>query len=462
MGAPRGPTGPSTGRGATPSTGLSVEPNVQSSIDSSPLDDVVVPERPRAAAFPLRVDNDVLTDANGDSFLIGGDAAWSMIAQLDLEQIDDYLDVRARQGFNTIIVNLVEAYFSDDPPRTADGLEPFLTEGDWTTPNPDYFDRAATVLEHAEDRGFLVLLFPAYLGYEGGQEGFFEEMKAQGPQAIREYGAWIGKRFRSHDNIIWVNGGDFEPPFDDLELVQAVADGIRSEDDSHLHTAHWGPESGGSDLDVDFLDLDTTYSWDSVGVLGTSHQLRGGPPRFVIESTYEGDQNGRSDQQIREQGYEAMLTGAIGYVFGNSTVWHFPADWESSLDSVGADGMTHLFALFSQVSPEELVPDTGHTVLVEGAGSIGEWDAAVAASNDGFILVYDPAGRDLTVALPADRRSVAQWFDPTNGTLGDPQLVVPDGSGSVTLRSPGANDAGDPDWVLIVRHDDATATGVPD
>jgi hypothetical protein len=157
-----------------------------------------------------------------------------------------------------------------------------------------------------------------------------------------------------------------------------------------------------------------------------------------------------------------MLTGAIGYVFGNSTVWHFPADWESSLDSVGADGMTHLFALFSQVSPEELVPDTGHAVLVEGAGSVGEWDAAVAASNDEFILVYNPAGRDLTVALPADRRSVAQWFDPTNGRLGDPQLVVPDGSSSVTLRSPGANDAGDPDWVLIIRHDDATATGVPD
>ena len=101
----------------------------------------------------------------------------------------------------------------------------------------------------------------------------------------------------------------------------------------HLHTAHYGPESGGSDLDVDFLDLDTTYSWFSVGGLATAHYLRGGPPRFVIESTYEGDNIGASSQRIRAQGYEAMLTGGLGYVFGNMVVWHFPDDGSFARDA---------------------------------------------------------------------------------------------------------------------------------
>ena len=257
-----------------------MSPTISPSVDSSVPYGVATADVTTSGVFPVSLRGDTLVDASGEPFLIAGDAAWSMIVQLDMAEIDRYLDVRHQQGFNTIIVNLIEAYFADDPPSTADGLDPFLSPGDWTKPNPDYFDRAAAILQHAAERGFLVLLFPAYLGYEGGKEGFYGEMEDQGPKAMREYGAWIGRRFRDQPNIVWVNGGDFEPPPEGLELVQAVADGIRSEDVAHLHTAHYGPESGGSDLDVNFLDLDTTYSWNSVGGLATAHYLRGGPPRL--------------------------------------------------------------------------------------------------------------------------------------------------------------------------------------
>ena len=429
--------GSSTSAVGVPGTGSTSLDSVGETTGASPV-------------FPIRIEDGTLVDSSDEPFLIAGDAAWSLIAQLDAKEIEHYLDVRRQQGFNTLIVNLVEAYFADDPPRTTDGLEPFLSPGDWTTPNPDYFDRAAAILQQAADRGFLVLLFPAYLGFEGGDEGFYREMEEQGPEAMQQYGAWIGRRFRDQSNIVWVNGGDFEPPPAGLELVQAVADGIHAEDPVHLHTAHYGPESGGSDLDVDFLDLDTTYSWFSVGGLATAHYLRGGPPRFVIESTYEGDNIGASSQRIRAQGYEAMLTGGLGYVFGNTVVWHFPDDWDRSLETPGASGMSHLFGLFREIGWNDLVPDVDHQVLVEGPGQVGDWDYAPTAMSEHSIVIYNPNGSELTVALGADRAATFRWFDPTDGSFTEPQAVVPDTSDLVTFEAPGDNAASDQDWVLLI------------
>ena len=60
--------------------------------------------------FPLAVDptGNHLVDADGDPFLIHGDAAWSLVLQLDPQQTADYLSTRRDQGFNALVVNLIE------------------------------------------------------------------------------------------------------------------------------------------------------------------------------------------------------------------------------------------------------------------------------------------------------------------------------------------------------------------
>ena len=123
-----------------------------------------------AAVFPLSVGpgERYLVDAAGRPFLIQGDTAWSLIAQLTREDVDLYLDDRRARGFNTILVNLIESSFATNAPANAYGQPPFLKPGQYDTPNEAYFQHADWVLRRAAEQGFLVLLTPSYLGFDGG------------------------------------------------------------------------------------------------------------------------------------------------------------------------------------------------------------------------------------------------------------------------------------------------------
>src|SRR5262245_32692305 len=60
------------------------------------------PQKP--PAFPLRTEagRRHLLDASGQPFLLHGDTAWSLIADLTREEADIYLADRHARGFNTI------------------------------------------------------------------------------------------------------------------------------------------------------------------------------------------------------------------------------------------------------------------------------------------------------------------------------------------------------------------------
>ena len=143
--------------------------------------------------FPVAVtpDRRRLVDAAGRPVLIQGDAAWSLIANLTLAEAERYLDARQAQGFNAVIVSLIERLFSADPPRNRAGDEPFTVPGDFRTPAEPYMAHAERVLELCRQRGILVFLAPTYLGYHdphypgfgGRSEGWYEEVLANGPKA---------------------------------------------------------------------------------------------------------------------------------------------------------------------------------------------------------------------------------------------------------------------------------------
>ena len=94
--------------------------------------------------------------------------AWSLVGQLTIDDVRRYLDERCRQGFNAILINLLEHHFSASPPRNAYGDEPFIKPGDFGTPNDLYFERVEAVIEQARARGILVFVAPAYAGLGGG------------------------------------------------------------------------------------------------------------------------------------------------------------------------------------------------------------------------------------------------------------------------------------------------------
>ncbi len=180
-----------------------------------------LPAVPPPTIFPLHVSADRrrLLDPAGRPVLLQGDAAWSLIANTTIEGTTRYLDERRALGFNTIMVSVVEYLFSADPPRDLAGAEPFLTPGDFTTPNPAYMDHVEQVLDLIAERGFLVLLAPAYLGYPhphypgfgNRSEGWYDEVVANGPAGNRSWGEYLGRRFGHFDNIMWMLGGDRNP-----------------------------------------------------------------------------------------------------------------------------------------------------------------------------------------------------------------------------------------------------------
>ena len=413
--------------------------------------------------FPLAVKagRRHLVDATGRPFLIHGDTAWSLIAQLTREDVLLYLDDRRARGFNTILVSLLEHRFATNAPANAYGEPPFLQPEAYNTPNRAYFRHADWVLRRAAERGFLVLLTPSYLGIGGGSEGWYEAMVANGLVRMRRYGRYLGRRYRNFQNILWVHGGDYNPPRKDL--VRAIAEGIQEGAPQALHTAHGAPETAALDhwQGEPWLQVNNVYTYGPVHLPALAHFAR--PERmpfFLLESAYE-NEHGATEQRLRTQAYQALLSGAAGQIFGNNPIWHFdgggifaaPVTWQQALDSRGAHSMTHLRNLLMALPWWKLRPDRRNRLLTDGLGA--EEDRAVAARSVDrvFALIYLPSDREITLDLRqlAGPRVTARWYDPSQG-----QFSRISGSPFQTtrlqrFRPDGTNDAGFEDWVLLLE-----------
>jgi len=404
-----------------------------------------------AQPFPLRVgpDHRHLVDQSGAAFLIQGDAGWSLISGLTKEEAEKYLEARRRQGFNSIIVNLIEHKFRG--PVNRYGEAPFSTPGDFSTPNEKYFAHADWVIRKAQEKGLQIFLAPIYLGYIGTEEGWIDELVANGPQKARDWGRYVGKRYRGIDNIVWIIGGDRNPD-NAREDVNAVAQGIKETDDRHLLTAHCHPENSAIDQyrSDGWLDVNDTYTYGIVhDMLIRDYNRQPVMPFFLIESTYEGEHNA-SQVQIRRQAYWAVLSGGTGQFMGNRPMWLFDPGWEAALDSVGAKDMQRLGSLFHTRPWYDLIPDQKHEVVVDGLGEFRGLDYLTAArtADGGTVLAYLPTARPFQVDMGkiSGKLAVTWWFNPRTGKATSVGRFAT--TGEKTFNPPG-----DGDWVLVL--DDA-------
>ena len=428
-----------------------------------------------APAFPLAIapGKRYLVDAAGRPFLLQGDAAWSLIADLTREEVELYLDDRRARGFNTILVNLIEHRFSKDAPANAYGEAPFRTlekskSGgagrfpDFASPNEAYFAHADWVLRRAAEEGFLVLLTPAYAGWEGGSQGWYRAMVANGPDRLRQYGAYLGRRYRDFTNILWVQAGDYDPP--DKDLVRAIVTGIREFDPRALQTAHGTPDTPLMDYwqGEPWLQVNNVYTYDPVYISALEEYRRpAGMPFFLIESAYENEHEA-SEQRLRTQAYQAVLSGAAGQVFGNNPIWHFdgpgiydaPASWQEELNSRGAQSMTHLHDLLASLPWWLLEPDLDHRLLTGGRGSEDERAVAARTADGSLAIIYMPDSREITVDLArlAGPEVTARWYDPANGQSTELNGSPFSAAGARSFKPrPRRNSSGFDDWLLILE-----------
>jgi uncharacterized protein DUF4038/collagenase-like protein with putative collagen-binding domain len=410
--------------------------------------------------LPLAVERGkpYLVDAFGRPFFLHGDTAWSLIEDLKREDAELYLSDRRHRGFNALLVNLLEHRFSRNAPRNYYGEEPFH-DGDFSRPNERYFEHADWVLNRASELGLVVLLAPAYAGANGGTEGWWREMQANGVGKLRQYGEFLGKRYRHSKNIVWTHGGDYNPP--DRSLIEAVIEGISAHDTAALHTAHCDRETMASEYwgDRPWLQIDTLYTYGPVHLQAVkAAQEFGKRPYILLESAYEFEHTA-GELRVRAQAYQALLNGAAGHVFGNNPIWHFdgpgifpaPIGWREALSSRGSQSMTHLLNLFSQLEWWRLRPDLKNEFLVAGHGRENARAVAALSEDRSLGLVYTPGRRSLDIDWAGFMGQVeARWYDPSSGVFKAATAAREPAKTIRHFETPGRNEAGLEDWVLVL------------
>jgi hypothetical protein len=417
-------------------------------------------------AFPLKPseNNRYLVDQNNVPFLMLGDAPQAMVGNLSVAQAKFFIENRAKYGINALWVNLLcDSYTACNADGTTfDGVAPFTTPGDLSTPNPAYFDRAAKMLKAAEAKGMVVLLDPIETG------GWLGVLDDNGTTKARKYGEFLGKRFRDSPNIVWMSGNDFQSWRDDNQnaLVLAVAKGIRAKDSNHIHTIELDYYVSASLDDRKWrpvLGLDAVYTYRPTYAKELSEYKRADfRPTFLVEANYEFEHNGGTDggttQNLRRQEWWTAFSGTTGQLYGSAYSWRLQNDWADNLDTIGIRQFSYVKQLLGPVPWWNLVPDRQHEVLIKGYGKFSKDDpipddtyATAAAAPDGtLVMAYLPTIRTVTIDMTKlSRPATAIWFDPTNQS--EIALGTFDNTGTQDFTPPGNNHDGDGDWVFILQ-----------
>jgi len=407
-----------------------------------------------------------LVDKNRVPFLIAGESPQAMIGRLNLADAEFFFANRRSHRFNAVWINLLCGSYTgcNSDATTFDGIAPFKIPGDLSTPNEAYFHRADQILKLAAKYGFLVILDPAETGYWLGI------LESNGVEKARNYGRYLGKRYGSFDNILWMHGNDFQSWNSDPNadpVVQAVTRGIQDFDLRHIHTLELNYLVSNSLDDLSWaplLQLNASYTYFptyqevleaySLDISGATPM-----PTFMVEAGYEGENYsvlGNSPKALREQAYWSLLSGATGQLFGNHYTWQFIRGWKNHLNTVGAVQFSYATALFEPRAWYDLMPDQDHTVVTTDYGDVGTADYLTAARtpNGELVMAYVPSARTFTVDLSSVSRSViARWYDPAIGKFvairGSPFA----NSGPHDFTTPGNNagGAGNDDWVLVLE-----------
>jgi hypothetical protein len=378
-----------------------------------------------ALVFPLQIsaDDRRIVDAAGEVILFAGDAAWSIATQLTKAEVTTYFADRQSRGMNAILVPMMVSADFNGTSNNRDGDPPLLVPGDFTTPNDAYFAHLDWMVDEALAHDIVLFFYPAYAGYQCRIEGWCSEMVANGPVVMRDWGRWIGNRYRDRPNIVWVHGGDVAAGnYGAMDVVDAVAEGILEVDTAHLHTAHCDRyHSGVECYDRPWLDFNTTYGECNTTPAEVRNDYQRVPTlaTLYIEGRYELERDW-TEVCLRSQAYWALLGGTGGHFFGSGEIWNFDPGWENWLETQGARSMFHFTDLLRSRRWDLFVPDYDASVLVAGHGDIATsgYASAAHASDGSSILVYTPTQRTLSVALDSIAGGGVEvwWYDPSDGS----------------------------------------------
>jgi hypothetical protein len=425
---------------------------------------------PAQSVYPLKASANkrYLVDQNNQPVFLVGDSPHAMFVNLPVSQASTYLANRASYGINVLWVEILCGSYIPNcrsDMSTQDGIVPFSTPGDISTPNPAYFSRIDQMVATAAQNGIMILMDT----WETGAE--MPLLRSNGNTKAFNYGVFLGNRYKNSPNIIWITGNDFESWTDNTDntLIKNIMQGIASVDTNHQQTSQLNFYVSGSHDDALLLpltSLDAVYSYyPTYAEIYQEYNASPTLPVFLEEANYEGENNTQNDPSttkvLRQQEYWSMLAGALaGQMYGSGYVDYFTDGWQSNLDTPGVVQLRIMKNFFTARQWWNLVPDQNHAVVTSGYGTFASSGpihtnnyATAAATSDGtLVLAYTPASTTLTVDMTKlSGSATARWFDPSNATFRAISGSPFSNSGTKTFSTPGNNGDGDSDWVLVLE-----------
>ena len=398
-----------------------------------------------------------MVDKTGLPFLLIGDSPQGMITNLSLADAEVYFASRQSYGYNVVQIHLLAGSAHGGRPdfSTYDGITPFTTAGNISTPREAYFARVTNIVNLAAQHNMLVILTAAET-IDG-----LTLFKNNGVTKCRAFGQYIGNRYKNYNNIIWNYGCDLQTwKTSDIDVILAVADGIKDSAPNHLNTAWLNYPVSASRDSTAFdrrIQLDMVYTYHPT-YAKTINEYAKSPakPIHLGESNYEGENhNGylTTPMILRKQNYWAMTSGASGVFSVNGSMWRFPSGWKSDLDSKGTQEIVYFINLFRSINWWELVPDSAHQVMTAGWGAYyshgkintNDYASAAMTSDNTTMVSYLPTSRAVTVNMGkfvAGSKVLARWYNPTSGAWTTIGTYAASGSRSFTPSSG--------DWVLVL------------
>ncbi len=438
-------------------------------------------------AFPKSVstNNRYLLDQNGNPYMIVGDSPHSLGVNLSESQMDAYFADRQAHGVNSawiqVLCNTYAGGRADG--STFDGIAPFTTANDFSTPNPVYFQRLQDMVNIAANHGVTVFLDAMETA------GWSSQYQSNGATKDFNFGAYLGNLFKNSPNIVWFTGNDnggWSDPVQDNEII-SIAQGIKSAGAIQLQTLQLNGTISSSLDDQrwsSILNINGAYTYfptyDEV-----LHAYNQTPvmPTMMQEANYEFENNtggpATTNETLRRQEYWSATSGSnAGQLYGNCYTWDCATSWadeQAHLDTPGVTQLQYMENLFTAREWYNLVPDQNHSFLTAGAGTYdaaqddvlqNDYATAAVTPDGAFGAVYVPTARTITVNLNLLAGPInVRWYDPTNNTFravtGSPFAT---GSGPQQFTTPGLNAEGSGDWVLVLDGNavpDTTAPNVP-
>jgi hypothetical protein len=382
----------------------------------------------------------------GRPFFWLADTVWLLAQMPTRDELELYLEARAKQGFTVIQLTAVmsEERVWGTVRANALGDKPFLNDNPSTpavTPgkdpaNPaqyDYWDHLDYVLERIHAHGLRAAVVTMFVGWGGDGYKFLK------PENALQYGRFLGERYRRYPQILWLLGGDNTPDTPSKREVwnlvaKGITDGTCGKEDYSQTFMTYHINGGTSSADhwhpAPWLDFNMAQTWseykDIYSRLQKDYQKTPPKPCGLGEGAYEdGPQYPTKPINalvIRKQAYWSYFAGGY-HTYGNGNVWHFDSlkaestqPWRQALHSPGALDMQTLRRFFQKVGWHRFSPDSRLLAGFEGSGPIR--NCAMRTPDNSAFIIYLTSANEVTLALGLTGKLSAwsgRWVNPATG-----------------------------------------------